>query len=294
MKSMTGYGSSRAKISEKTSPMQLEVSVRSVNGRYLDLRTHLPKDFIGLESAIKDLLKKNFLRGTVDLFVQIPTSSSAESTAANIDFEVASHWKNQALELKKKLKLEGSLSLEALIGLPGVIRTSKGITLNPNDEAQLLKSCQEAIKACTEFRLREGKEISQVISNHLDALLKTLKQIEALQEKFEAQLIKKFKTEIKATNDEETKKQLEVKVNEVLEKVNIQEETSRLTQHVRAAKSLLTTKESIGKKLDFFAQEFLREMNTIGSKCQSAEITESVIKGKSAIESFREQVQNIE
>ena len=295
MKSMTGYGSSRVNIAG----LELEVSVRTVNGRYLDVRTHLPKDFISVEPALKDLAKKTFQRGAVDIFVQVPSSSSGDFSAAGFDLEMVKLWRQKASELKKKVKIEGDLSFDVLVTLPGVVKVSKGLSLNPDDKGHLLKVCEQALLDCEKFRVREGKSIGATIKGHLSQLQKIVGEIESLQAQFEKNMIKKLKVDmdsvnLETVNSEELKMQMQTKINEILEKINIQEETSRLTQHIGAAQDLLKAKESIGKKLDFFAQEFLREMNTIGSKCQNAEITGLVITGKSAIESFREQVQNIE
>lgn len=290
MKSMTGYGSSQANLKG----LSLEVSVRSVNGRYLDVRTHLPKDFVSFEAPIKELVKKNFRRGTVDIFVQPPAQAAGEAAMGDLDLDVAQVWIQKINELKKKTKVGGDVDISTLLTLPGVVKTSKSIILSASDRAVLLKSCEKAMEDCEQFRQKEGKNLAAVLKSHLQEIALHLKQIDSLQSKYEAQLMKKLKEEIATAQSEELRVQTEMKANESLEKANIQEEISRLKQHLDAAESLLRTKESMGKKLDFFAQEFLREMNTIGSKCQSAEITSLVIKGKSGIESFREQVQNVE
>ncbi|HAG91809.1 MAG TPA: YicC family protein [Bdellovibrionales bacterium] len=289
MKSMTGFGSSNFQVQGISS----QVTVRTVNGRYLEVRTHLPKELQILEPDLKSLAKKSFLRGTVDISLQFSSSENLSKINVGYDEVVAKAWVKQVKEMKSKLKLDGDLDVKTLLALPGVTVTAKTSKLTGQEKA-FLSGATKAFDQCVSHRKKEGLALKKLILGHLSQLEKLCKKISQEQKKLEKKLSKELKDVVQHEVTAEGRALLEVKTSDTLEKINVEEELSRLGEHIKSVKALCQVGGPSGRKMDFFAQEFLREMNTVGSKSGSSQITSLVVEGKSAIESFREQVQNIE
>ncbi len=289
MKSMTGFGTVQFQV--KGIPAQ--ATVRTVNGRYLEIRTHLPRELQNLEFELKSLAKKTFERGTVDISISFSNLESLIQYKVDFDKSVAKEWSKKANLLKKELKMSGELDLKTLLSLPGVVRTHKESKIEGADK-QFLKGAAQAFKKCLDFRKKEGSSLKKVISNLLSELESCCLKIAGQQSKIEKNISQSLKRDIENEATLEGRSILESRASESLERMNIEEELSRLREHIKAVKKLTLGSGPTGKKMDFYAQEFLREMNTIGSKSASPEITAMVVQGKSFIESFREQVQNIE
>lgn len=289
MKSMTGFGTSQFQVKGISS----QVTVRTVNGRYLEVRTHLPRELQGLELELKAMAKKCFLRGTVDVSLQFSNSENLNDYKIDMDHRLAREWIKKSKKLKTDLKLSGELDLKTLIGLPGVLRHHKESRLE-GTEKSFLTGAAKAFKQCDDFRKKEGASLKKTILSLLSHLEACCSKISAEQKKIEKSIAKALKKDIESEVTLEGRNILEARATESLERMNIEEELARLSQHIRAVKKLVSVSGPCGKKLDFFAQEFLREINTVGSKSASSDITGWVVEGKSLIESFREQVQNIE
>lgn len=289
MKSMTGFGTTQFQVKG----VSTQVTVRTVNGRYLEVRTHLPRELQNLEVELKALAKKHFNRGTVDISVQFSGGESLNEYHVELDHSVAKDWMTQVKKLKSSMKLSGEFGLEALVQLPGVIKTTKSSRIEAGSKS-LLQGSERAFKQCDVFRKKEGTALKKALLKLLSDLDGFCQKIGKKQRSMESEVSQKLKADMKHEMTVEGRNVLEAKASDVLERMNIEEELSRLSQHIKAVKKLMSELGSIGKKLDFFAQEFLREMNTIGSKSGSSETTQFVVEGKSLIESFREQVQNIE
>ncbi|NCN42066.1 YicC family protein [bacterium] len=289
MKSMTGFGTSEFQVKGISS----QVTVRTVNGRYLEVRTHLPKELFSIEFDLKALAKKYFTRGTVDISVQFSNSESLSEVIVDYDSNLAKTWVKKMRDLKSSLKIDGEIDLSTLLNLPGVVKTYKNSRID-GQEKSFLSGAEKAFKNCEDLRKKEGLALKKLLLNHLSQLEKLCGQISKEQLKVEKVLSLKLKKEVEREVTVEGRALLEVRASESLEKMNIEEELSRLVQHIKAVRKLMASSGPCGRKMDFFSQEFLREMNTVGSKSGSTEITGLVVEGKSTIESFREQVQNIE
>jgi len=286
---MTGFGTTQFQVKGISS----QVTVRTVNGRYLEVRTHLPRELQNLEIELKNLAKKYFQRGTVDVSLQFANSEALSDYKVDLDRDLARQWVQEAKKLKSSLKLEGDLDLSSLIGLPGVIKTHKSSRIE-GAEKSFLKGALKAFKSCEDFRLKEGQALQKNIQQLLSQLESVVKKIGGEQKKLEQEVSKKLKTDMVGEVTVEGRAVLEARASEGLDRMNIEEELTRLSEHIKAVVKLIAEKGPCGKKMDFYAQEFLRETNTIGSKSGCAQITSLVVEGKSLIESFREQVQNIE
>lgn len=292
MKSMTGYGLARA----QSNLSLIEVSLRSVNGRFLETRFHIPREYASFESDLKKILSKYFRRGTLDIFISRKLKPSAKSHQVVVNTDLAKSYANAYKKLQQSLKLKSALNLDALARYPDVIRLEEKTDAIQQDSEALLKCFEDACKACDKERQREGKSLIKDLQSLVDGLSSEVVKIAKLRDEANKALAEKFHSRIqsKLGSLELDAQRLNQEVVIQLDKSDINEELSRLQEHLRNYSDLLVDKTPQGKKLDFYTQELLREVNTIGSKSSVALLTQSVVEAKTLIERLREQVQNLE
>lgn len=292
MRSMTGYGSHRA----QTSHVAVEVSVRAVNGRFLEPRLHMPREFIPFESEIRKILSEKMKRGTVDVFVQRREREGAGKAKIQVNRDLAKKYVQVYRSLAKDLRLREELHLEVIARLPDVVKIDETVEIDPAEQTILLKAFRAAVDGCVREREREGKSLRKDLEKHLAALDKELNTVQSLREDANKQLQERFETKLasRLKGNELDPQRLSQEIVMQIERSDINEELQRLTEHIKNYRGILGSKDAEGKKLDFYTQELLREVNTIGSKSQVAKITQSVVEAKTIIERLREQVQNVE
>ncbi|MDG0817455.1 YicC/YloC family endoribonuclease [Bdellovibrio svalbardensis] len=292
MKSMTGYGNARAQSKDVT----VEVSIRSVNGRFLETRFHLPREFVAFESDLKKILGASLLRGTVDVFVSRRVKNAGGKSKMTVNDALAKKYLAAYKHLSKELGVPFNVHLEAMARLPEIIKIEDSYELFAGEEKILKKAFAEACKNCDKERIREGKALRKDLEGLLISLEKQVKAITSLREEANAQLQDKFEQKIRARlkGNEIDPTRLSQEIVIQLEKADINEELSRLSEHIKNYRQLVSSQSAEGKKLDFYTQELLREVNTIGSKSQVAKITQAVVEAKTLIERLREQVQNVQ
>lgn len=292
MKSMTGYGTARVQSKDVT----VEVSIRTVNGRFLEPRFHLPREFVGQESELKKILSQTLLRGTVDIFVSRRVKNLANKAQMSINDALAKKYMSAYKHLSKELGVPFQVHLEVLARLPDVIRVEETYELFPGEDKLLKKAFIEACKNCDRERTREGQALRKDLQKLLVSLEKQVKVITELRGEANTQLQEKFEQKIRARikGNEIDPARLSQEIVIQLEKADINEELSRLSEHIKNYRQLVSSQQAEGKKLDFYTQELLREVNTIGSKSQVAKITQAVVEAKTLIERLREQVQNVQ
>lgn len=292
MKSMTGYGTARVQTKDVT----VEVSIRAVNGRFLEPRFHSPREFAAYESDLKKTLGSTLLRGTVDVFISRRVKSSAAKSQILVNEKLASKYMSAYKQLSKQLGLPLQVHVEALARIPDIIKVEDTYELFLGEEKVLKKAFVEACKNCDKERVREGKALRKDLLSLLVSLERQIKAITELREEANAQLQDKFEQKIGARlkGNEIDPARLSQEIVIQLEKADINEELSRLSEHIKNYRQLVSSAQAEGKKLDFYTQELLREVNTIGSKSQVAKITHAVVEAKTLIERLREQVQNVQ
>lgn len=291
MNSMTGYGSSLS----KNKSMELEVQIRSVNSRFLDLRFHLPREYFGFEADLKKRLSKQISRGCVDVYIQRRPVVEANVIPVKFNRGQAKEWLESVHSLKKTLGLKDDIHLRDLMNLPHIFEVSERAAFDKAEEPLLFKTFDVALKACLKAREQEGTHLQKEIQQLLAQLNDILVALEPWREKALVKLEKRLQDRVKELTTETTDPaRLAVETALQLDKMDVREELVRLSEHVRACQNSAKGTDVHGKKLDFYAQELLREVNTIGSKIQLAEMTELVVRAKTIIENFREQVQNVE
>ena len=282
MQSMTGFGF--ASVSDKD--FKLEISIKSVNSRFLDIKFYTPSCYAPLEPELQKLLSNKCQRGyftvRMDRYPQKPFSS----ISLRWDKSQAQKWKKLYDNISKEMKFKNSLAAEKLIHKEGVIRLiEKPEPLSPKEKKKVKDSFHSALQSCLQERKREGLTLKKDILFYLTATHSFLKKINLLNKKQKDFYLKK-----KSEYTKHNRKDLSLE----MEKFDVHEELVRIKEHLKHFKKMVTSTLSTGKKLDFYVQEILREMNTIGSKSHSPELTLQTVEGKFVLEKIKEQIQNIE
>jgi len=232
----------------------------------------------------------------VDVFIARRVKASASKAQVSVNQALAENYLKAYKSLSSHLKLNYQVHLEVLARLPDVMKVEESYELLAGEDKILKKAFLEACKACDKERIREGKAVRGDLEKLLTALEKQIKVITGLREEANEQLQDKFEQKIRARlkGNELDPMRLSQEIVIQLEKADINEELSRLSEHIKNYRLLVQSQETEGKKLDFYTQELLREVNTIGSKSQVAKITQAVVEAKTLIERLREQVQNVQ
>lgn len=288
VKSMTGFGKAEATLPNK----KITVEIRSLNAKQLDLNLRLPGIYRQSEYEIRNLIARSAERGKVDVFVTV--ESQAVETAARINreaFREYLHQMNDALVFSG-IDADYDAIVPCIMRLPDVVST-EAETISDEEHAALLATVERAAAALDEFRTQEGAIL-------IADLLHRVERIEAYQrevEPFEKARIESVKarildglTQLKVDID---RNRLEQEMIFYLEKLDITEEKVRLSNHCRYFREVAASEQAAGRKLGFIAQEMGREINTLGSKANEANIQVLVIQMKDELEKIKEQVLNI-
>ncbi len=296
MKSMTGYGLARIQTAE----VSIEITVRAVNGRFLENRFHLPRGYYGFESDLKKKMTEFIKRGTVDVYISRKLKSTAVTSKILINTKLANEYLKAFQKLSKDLKMTETIKFDLITRQTDIIQIEEQTEILPSEINALKKTFDLALKKFEIERSREGLALKKDLQKNLKDLLKYISKISKLREDANKMLQEKFEAKIKARLPKDASAQgfdpqrLTQEIVIQLEKADINEEITRLNEHLKNFEKIIDLPVVEGKKLDFYTQELLREVNTIGSKSQISGITESVVESKTLIERIREQVQNIE
>ena len=291
IKSMTGFG--RCEIAENN--RKFTVEMKSVNHRYLDVNIKMPKKLNFFESAIRAELKNYISRGKVDIFIAYEDLTE-ENTSIRYNKQVAAEYLKYLKDMAEEFGLEDDVRVSTLSRYPEVF-TMDEVTV---DEEELWKTLQKAIKTAAEgfveTRITEGENLRQDLIAKLDGMLKLVDFIAErspqIIAEYRGKLADKVKDLLGDVQVDENRLLTEVTI--FADKVCVDEELVRLRSHIETTKKTLMEGGSIGRKLDFIAQEMNREANTTLSKSNDLEISNCAIELKTEIEKVREQIQNIE
>ncbi|MCI8333661.1 MAG: YicC family protein [Lachnospiraceae bacterium] len=291
VKSMTGFG--RCEISEGDRKMTVEM--KSVNHRYLDINIKMPKKLNFFESAVRNLLKSYIQRGKVDVFITYEDLSEA-SVSLRYNRALAAEYLRYLNQMTEEFGLENDVKAAALSRYPEVLVMEEA----KDDEEELWKLLEQALKeACSQFvetRITEGEHLKQDLLAKLDEMLEHVSYIEerspVIIREYRRKLEGKVQELLADVQIEESR--LAAEVTLFADKICVDEELVRLRSHMEHTKATLSEKDSVGRKLDFIAQEMNREANTILSKANDLEVSNRAIELKTGIEKVREQIQNIE
>ena len=291
IKSMTGYGSAKGTVEG----IEISVELKSVNNKFLDTSVRLPRNFIFAEEAIKSSVKSHISRGKVDVYVTVDSTMTDDMTV-RVNEPLLKGYIEALNNIAGMFKLPNDVSTMTVSRFPDVLSVEKK-ELDAEAVAEGIKAIAE--KALNDFDLmreREGEKLKADVLEKLSAIEKLVSIIEENSPKtvteYRERLLAKMQEVLGSAGIDETRILAEAAI--FADKVAVDEETVRLRSHMSQLKTMLDGGSPIGRKIDFLLQEFNREANTTGSKCQNAEIAYVVVELKSEIEKIREQIQNIE
>jgi len=291
MKSMTGYGRGEAQGCQ----YRVMVEMRSVNHRYLEISSRLPKQLNMLEEMLKKLVQAELHRGKVDIFLSLeqPGGKKVELT---LDKELTIAYHNSLKQLAALTELPLTLSAQDFATLPGVL-TPEALADDVEEIALLAAAAlKEALTQLMQMRGREGQNLQNDIASRIARLRFLTEEINALAPQLLLEQQQKLRKRIEEllADISVDEARLANEVAYLADKADINEELTRLHSHCEQAEAAFALDEPVGRRLDFLLQEMNREINTVGSKSNSLNISNLVIEMKSELEKIREQVQNIE
>lgn len=274
------------------------VELRSVNNRYLDAAVKMPRAYLFAEDALKERLQNQVGRGKVDVFVNV-THTSGDDTIVTVNEALA---KNYIDALKKLYELDGGNYIKKSGYAVDLARFSDVLTVEKKEEDQesiktlLLTAMDNALKEFNAMREREGEKLAADILSRADTIEGLTGRVEerspGIVADYRARLAAKMADVLQNTQIDESRILMEAAI--YADKVAVDEETVRLRSHLSQLREMLSAGGGVGRKLDFLIQEFNREANTIGSKCNDIETSRLVVDIKAEIEKIREQIQNLE
>ena len=291
IKSMTGFGRCEAVTDE----CKISVEIKAVNHRYLDLSIKMPKKFNYFEAAMRTLLKDYIQRGKVDVFITYEDYTE-DQVSLKYNSTLAAEYMKNFEKMAEQFGLEDDVTVSMLSRCPEVLTMEQV----PEDEEHMWAMLQEVLKGAAEnfvaTRLREGENLKNDLIGKLDHMLSMVDFIEErspkILEEYRQRLGDKVRELLQNSTIDESRILTEVTV--FADKICVDEETVRLRSHIEGMKKELLAGGSVGRKLDFIAQEMNRESNTILSKSNDLETSGIAIELKTEIEKVREQIQNIE
>ena len=288
IKSMTGFGKGEAVYGDK----KFRVELRSLNSKQLDLSIKLPGKYRAAEAEVRNIITRELQRGKVDCFISV--ESAVAETSAHINTEA---FKAYADELRRactetSLKIDDSALMQSLLRLPDVVTTEER-EVSAEEIATIVEAAKSAAAELNAFRVQEGAILIADLLKRIDLIEKYRHEVEP----FESARVDTIKNRIRENIE---KLQLEVDNNRLeqemifyIEKLDITEEKVRLDNHCRYFREVAAEEEAAGRKLGFIAQELGREINTMGSKSNEANMQRLVVKMKDELEKIKEQVLNI-
>ena len=266
VRSMTGYGRARQLIGNK----EITVEIRSVNHRFLEYSSRVPRAYAYLEEKLKNLIKGSVSRGKVDVSLSIQTVGGTD-TQVVINHDLARSYLKALRSLAEDLQIKNDITVSQMARFSDIFSV---IRVEENEEEiwqAVEQVAREAVDNFVAMRLTEGEKMKQDLLYRLELIEQMVAKVEELSQQ-------RVLTEAAI----------------FAEKIAVAEETVRLGSHVHQFRQILSSSEPVGRKLDFLVQEFNREANTIGSKAQDLEVARIVVDLKAEIEKIREQIQNIE
>lgn len=291
VKSMTGFG----RAQESFEHFNITVEIKSVNHRYFEFSSRVPRGCAFLEDKLKKAASERISRGKVECFVTVEALADDSVTVA-VNEPLARGYMNALEALSKEFSLPVDATALSLARFPDVLTVTK----NPLDEEELteavLTTLEKALDSFISMRLAEGEKLSSDVLSRADCIIEKVAFVEERSpetvKEYNEKLLQRMKEVLGDTQVDEARLLTEAAL--FADKVAVAEETVRLRSHIDQLHTLFEATEPVGRKLDFLVQEINREANTIGSKAQDVDIARCVIDIKAEVEKIREQIQNIE
>lgn len=289
--SMTGYGRAEQVVHGR----DITVEIKSVNARYFEYSSRMPRGLTFLDDKLKKLLAASISRGKTELSLTVQNVEAADTQIA-VNLEIAKGYYEAIRTMAAALRIDGTVTAVELSRFPDMFTLQKA----QQDEEELWEDvnavAQQAIENFISMRAAEGEKLKADILSRLAWIETAVEQVEETSaqrvQKYTEKLFARLQEVLQSTSIDESRILTEAAI--FADKTAVDEETVRLRSHIRQYRDILESGEPVGRKLDFLTQELNRETNTIGSKCNEVAITRVVVDMKAEIEKIREQVQNIE
>lgn len=285
---MTGFGKVTAELPSK----KVTVEIKALNSKQLDLQTRIPSPYRDKEMQIRTLLLQTLERGKVDFTIQV--EYLCDDTPSQINPAVFEGYYRQVKSIAEKLGIALPTDwFQTLLRMPDVVKADT-TEVDESEWTVVLETIKEAIGQLCDFRTQEGAMLERLFREKVGNIAKLLTEVE----KYEGERIEKIKARImdnleKVANKDYDKNRFEQEMIFYIEKLDVNEEKNRLDNHLKYFITTMDDGHGQGKKLGFIAQEMGREINTLGSKSNHAEMQKIVVKMKDELEQIKEQVLNV-
>jgi uncharacterized protein (TIGR00255 family) len=289
IKSMTGYGKSEAAIQNK----KYSIEIRTLNSKQLDINMRVPASFRQKEIALRTLLRTHLQRGKIDFSIASEQQNAEEGPSLNK--ALALHYYRELKELADEMGSDGKEDYLALITrLPDVFAVSDSV-LDEADWEILFDAVKEAVQQVSLFREQEGRILEQDFRQRITSILQLLSRVDVYEKGRVARIKERIVKSLNEKMDDMQydKNRFEQELIYYLEKLDVTEEKVRLKKHCDYFLNILESEETVGKKLAFVLQEIGREINTLGSKANDANMQQIVVLMKDELEKIKEQMLNI-
>lgn len=291
IKSMTGYGGAKGSVEG----LEISVELKSVNNRYLDTSVRLPRSFLFAEDGVKAAVQRHISRGKVDVFVSVDSSAAGDMTV-KINEPLLKGYMEAINSIANDYGLSNDMTAMSICRFPDVLSVEKKDMDAEAITAGIVAVAEDALKDFDAMRLREGEKLRDDVLSKLETIDSLVSTVEQESPKtlvdYRARLESKMAEVLGSAGIDENRILAEAAI--FADRIAVDEETVRLRSHMSQLKTMISGDSPTGRKIDFLIQEFNREANTIGSKCQNSSIAHVVVDLKSEIEKIREQIQNIE
>ena len=291
IKSMTGYGSAKGTVEG----LEINIELKSVNNKFLDTNIRLPRGYLFAEETIKSAVQSHISRGKVDVFVNVE-SSEAGDLCVKVNEALVQGYIDALKLIADKFELPNDISALNVSRFPDVLSVEKKEHDTETLAAGIADVMERALCDFDSMRIREGQKLRDDVLSRLATIEKLVSVVEQETPKTVAEYRKRLEQKMAEvlgnTMIDENRILAEAAI--FADHIAVDEETVRLRSHMAQLKTMMDGESPIGRKTDFLIQEFNREANTIGSKCQNSDIAHIVVDLKSEIEKIREQIQNIE
>lgn len=295
MRSMTGYGSGSAAFPGG----RVTVEIRTVNHRFLELKMPLPREFLAYEQTFRELIESHLTRGKVDMFLTT-TGKPPRRYTINVNLELARAYRGALTRLHRELGMSGNGDLSFLTAHPELFQVQEQFHTTEAQAEAIKKALTQTLAALDRQRLREGRFLQRELRTRIALLDKVRRRVKdrsgIVYEKTRTRLKDRVTALLQGLPQgvEIDQSRLLQEVATLAQRGDITEELVRLQGHIEALGELLRATDPVGKRFDFLLQEVQREVNTIGSKADDADIRHLVVSAKEEVEKLREQVQNVE
>ena len=291
IKSMTGYGSAKGIVEG----LQITVELKSVNNRYLDASVRLPRSFLFAEDTVKSAVQRHITRGKVDVFVSVDSTEAGDMTV-KVNEALLRGYLEALRHIAAEYGLQDDATALSLSRFPDVLTVEKKDLDADAIAAGIETIAEKALEDFDAMRIREGAKLREDVLARLETIEALVETVERESPKtvaeYRARLEAKMAEVLGTAGIDENRILAEAAI--FADHIAVDEETVRLRSHMSQLKTMIDGSSPTGRKIDFLIQEFNREANTIGSKCQNSDIAHVVVDLKSEIEKIREQIQNIE